>query len=167
MIHSNIASEIDNSASYDMGATDGHEGHALITLRRSGKRPLAFRGAPMACSMSFRVGTPFWYELNVFKAASGGFVADVRHFTKAEGEQDKFTVFVADDLEQILDFFEGYNPAQDIPAEITLDDHALPASELAFQALSLRLKIEEAKSQYESMVSEIFAELEADQSAMN
>ncbi|MEM9726410.1 MAG: hypothetical protein AAF909_13250 [Pseudomonadota bacterium] len=162
MIHTNLANEAEASVAYDTAGVEEQEQFSLITLRRSGQRALGFRGVVVANGMSFRVGTPFWYELNVFKTSASGYVADVRHFTKADGETDKFSVCVADTMEEVLDFFESYKPSHDVRAEFDLEDDSESASELAFKALALRLKIEEAKSQYESMVSEIFSQLEAE-----
>ncbi|MEL6977979.1 MAG: hypothetical protein AAGM38_04790 [Pseudomonadota bacterium] len=148
------------SPSFDPAPAEEPAEASFITVRRSGQRPLGFRGAVVAHGMSFRVGTPFWYELNVFRTATGGFVADIRHFTKADGEQDSFKVCVSDSLEEILDFFEGYEPAHDVKADLDLDQADIAVSELAFKALALRMKVEEARAQYEGMVSEIFAQLD-------
>ena len=132
----------------------------LVTLRRTGQRPINFRGATVAHGMSFRVGTPLWYEVNVFKASTGGFVGDVRMFTKADGEQDKFTVHIAGSLEEIVDFLEEYNPAEDIIVDVNFDDKTMTLADLTFKALAVRARSENAKAQYECLVCDIFSQLE-------
>lgn len=137
----------------------------VLTLRRTGLRPLSFRGNDIAHGMSFRVGPPLWYEINVFKVATGGYVADVRMFTKADGESDKFTVVACETLEQVAEFLEGYEPALDVDVAMDVDNQAAPLTDVAFQALAVRLRVESAKTQYASLVSEIFAQLQDAESA--
>ena len=133
----------------------------LVSLRRSGKRPISFRGVELAHGMSFRVGTPLWYEINVYQASTGSYVGNVRMFTKADGEQDKFSVHIAGSLEEVVDFLEHYNPADDIVVDIKLDDNTKSLADLTFEALALRARTENARAQYQSLVSEIFSQLDA------
>ncbi len=144
----------------DVQAAEPPPPDTLVTLRRTGLRPVSFRGVELCHDMSYRVGTPLWYEINVFHVVSGGYVVDIRMFTKSEGEQDKFTVQVVGSLEEAADFLEGYEPARDVAVDVNFDDPSKTLAELAFEALALRARTENARAQYQGLLSEIFAQLE-------
>lgn len=133
-----------------------------FTLRRTGKRPLTFHGSELCMAMSFEVGTPLWYEINVFRRSDAdGFIVDVRMFTKSDGEKDYFTVRECANFEEVMHYLEGYEPANDVRVDVTFDDDDLTLADLTVQALGLKIKVEEARRQYHGLVGQILYELDA------
>ncbi len=129
-------------------------------LRRTGGRPVRFAGVELCTAMSFGPGAPFWYEVNIFRTHDQQFVVDVRHFTKRDGEQDRFSVFTTASFEDAIQVLETYEPAADIRVDLPVDDESVPLAELGLHAASLRLKIGEARRQFRTLVGEILYELD-------
>lgn len=132
-----------------------------VTLRRMGKRPLAFEGVELCMAMSFVPGSPFWYEVNVFRTTEGGFVAAVKMFFSAENERDICRAWSCESFAQVMEVLEGYDAANDIRIDLPADETALALPELAAHALMLRARAEEARRQFASLVGEILFDLEA------
>ncbi len=131
-----------------------------ITLRRTGGRPVRFSGIELCTAMSFGPGAPFWYELNIFRTSNQKFVVDVRHFTKRDGDKDRFTVFTVDTFDDAMHLLETYDAAVDIRVDLPVDDDSVPLAELGLHAASLRLRIGEARRQFRQLVGEILYELD-------
>jgi hypothetical protein len=131
----------------------------VFTLRKSGARPVSFSGRHLGHHNGYRVGSPLWHELNLYQTDDGRYVGDIRVFTKAQGAKDQFHVAVADSLEEALQFFEGYDPRADVPAELALDDEALSPAELLVQAATLKARVADAVSQYRGVLSVFLADL--------
>lgn len=134
-------------------------GSQVFVLRRSGSRPLSFAGRHLGAANGYRVGTSLWHEINLYQTDDGRFVGDVRIFHKAEGSKDQFVVEVADSLEDVLGFFEGYDAKGDVSADFELDDPALSPAELMVHAASLKYRLHEAVSQYRSVLANFLKDL--------
>jgi hypothetical protein len=132
----------------------------IITLKRSGERPIRFRGYEICCASSHRSGPPFWYELNVFRAADDRFFADVRLYQKSDAFKDRFTVFEAPSFDMALDALKSYDPLRDIPVEPFFDGDVAPV-QIALEAARLRLRIEEARNQFNDLIGEVLSQVEA------
>jgi hypothetical protein len=132
---------------------------SVFTLRKSGSRPVTFSGRQLGHHNGYRVGSQLWHELNLYQAEDGRYVSDIRIFGKAQGSKDQFHVSVTDNLEEALQFFEGYDPRHDVPAELALDDDALSPAELLVQAATLKARVADAVSQYRAVLSVFLAEL--------
>ncbi|MBK1660061.1 hypothetical protein CKO45_17665 [Paracraurococcus ruber] len=141
------------------GFADDPTGSQVFTLRQSGARPVTFTGRHLGQHNGYRLGTPFWHELNLYQTADGRFVADIRVFFKAQGSKDQFHVTIVDSLEEALQVFEGYDARQDVSAEFDLEDAALVPAELMVQAAALRYRIADAQSQYSAVLGTFLAQL--------
>lgn len=149
--------------SYDLGASQPVDlGDPAVehTLRRTGARPVSFRGVQICSAMSYVVGTPLWYEINLFRLVDQTFVVDVRMFTKSETESDKFTVLHVGSFDEAVEALENYEPANDVRVSVDFNDPEAALADLTFQALAVRARVEEARAQYGNLVSEVLADLE-------
>lgn len=134
-------------------------GGSMITLRKSGARPVSFSGRQLGAHNGYRLGTALWHELNLYQTDDGRFVADIRVFTKAEGAKDQFHVFVADTLEDAIGYFESYDPRADVVADFDLDDPEMTPAELMVQAAALKYRVADAQSQYRALLGSFLSEL--------
>ncbi len=128
----------------------------MITLRRTGERPLSFQGAELCNAMSYVPGTPLWYEINVYRTAGETFVANVRMYTRSEDEKDRFSCHEASSFDEVLSWLERYDPAQDIRADLPVDSADMPVIELGLKAAAVRMRLSEARRQYRDLLGEIF-----------
>ena len=131
----------------------------VFTLRKSGARPISFSGRQLGHHNGYQLGSPLWHEVNLYQTEDGRYVADIRVFTKAQGAKDQFHVMVADSLEEALQFFEGYDPRADVPADIAIDDETLSPAELLVQAAALKARVADAVSQYRAVLSAFLSEM--------
>ena len=131
----------------------------IMTLKRSGERPLRFRGYEICCASSHRSGPAFWYEINVFRAADDRFFADVRLYQKSDNAKERFTVFEAPSFDMAIDALRNYDPVRDIPVGCFFDGDAAPV-EIALEAARLRLQIEEARSQYKDLIGDVLGQID-------
>jgi hypothetical protein len=132
-----------------------------VTLRRTGERPMSFRGVEVCSAMSYAPGTPLWYEINLYRTAHESFIANVRMFSKAEHEKDRFAAFEATSFDEAMFWLENYDPANDITADLPLDNTDVPVVELGLKAAAIRMKLAEARRQYRDLLGEIFFAVEA------
>jgi hypothetical protein len=132
----------------------------LITLRRTGERPLSFQGTEVCSAMSYMPGTPLWYEINVYRSAAESFVANVRMFTKSENDKDRFSAYEASSFDEAMFWLENYDPADDIRADLPLDSSEVPVIELGLKAAAVRMRLSEARRQYRDLLGEIFFAME-------
>ncbi|MEO1749992.1 MAG: hypothetical protein AAFR27_15505, partial [Pseudomonadota bacterium] len=121
--------------------------------KRTGMRPMKFKAAEMCSSMSYVAGTPLWYEINIYQKPDDSFVVETKLFTKDENQRDIFRVQEIGSFEGVFEYLENYDTARDIDAEIlNLVDPHMPVARLAMQAAALRLKMEEARRQFDDLV---------------
>jgi hypothetical protein len=128
----------------------------LVTLRRTGERPLSFEGVEVCSAMSYSAGTPLWYEINVYRTVSESFIANVRMFTKSDNDKDRYSAYEASSFDEALFWLEGYNPAEDIRADLPLDSDEISVVELGLKAAAVRMRLSEARRQYKDLLGEIF-----------
>ena len=130
-----------------------------IRLKRVGARPLAFEGEELCMAMSFIPGMPMWFEINVWRTASGGFVTAVKQFHRDADRVDTCRAWEASSFEEVMSGLERFDPAQDMEMDPEPGRHA-SAAELSAAALAMRARIAEARRQYDGLVGEILFELE-------
>lgn len=130
------------------------------TLRRTGARPVSFRGVQVCAASSEPVRAPFWYEVNLFRLVDGSFVVDIRRLSRDGRESPKHTVLRAESFDAAATALETYDPTRDLRAPNGFDDPGVSAADLTFQALGLRARIDEARAQYGALVGEVLADLE-------
>lgn len=131
----------------------------MHTLRQSGGRPLTFSGAQLAMAMNYVPGAPFWYEINIFRLSDGRFVFDVRNFRTSADEDDSFHVFEAATFDELMSKLEGYDAADDVCIDFDLENPSLSVADLTFHAMALRIRVEEARRRYRSLVGQVLYEL--------
>ncbi len=134
---------------------------SAFTLRRTGKRPIAFDGIELCMAMSYVPGTPFWYELNIYRTSVATFVVGIKFFTKDEGEKDIFRAFQAHTFDEVMSVLEGYDTSQDVRIDVQADDDTLSVAELTVKALGLRARLEEARRQFAGLVGQVLFELDS------
>jgi len=131
-------------------------------MKRDGKRPLMFDGTELCSAMSYAPGTPLWYEINIVQKLDESFVVEVRMFTKGENERDRFNAYEFSDIESVFEFLENYDTSHDIDCGIfKLSEAGVSAAELGLRSASLRLRMDEARYQFNDLVGQILYELES------
>ena len=129
-------------------------------IKRPGARPLVFEGVELAMAMSFTPALPYWYEVNLYRTTEQRFVATVRLFYQAEGEQDAVKAWDFASLEQALDKLAHYDAGEDVRVTVDASDLTASAAELAACAMELRSRIMAVRRHYQSLVGEFFYELD-------
>jgi hypothetical protein len=133
---------------------------AHVILRRVGKRPLTFRGVELCMAMSFTPGTPFWYEINIWRTEEQGFVLAIKTFYQSEDERDQSRAWATDSFDQVMDLLEDFDPARHMRPGLAADEPGLAPAEMVARALMQRARIEDARMQYGALVGEILHDLE-------
>jgi hypothetical protein len=133
--------------------TPGGGALARYTLRRSGSRPLAFRGRHLGFATGYRAGAPIWHELNLYEADDGRYVSDIRVFASGARALDQHYVTVADCLEDAIDVFETYDVRFDVPVDFDPADASLAPSELVVHSAALTCRIAESVAQYRALLA--------------
>ncbi len=130
-------------------------------LRRTGKRPLNFKGTELCSAMSFTVGTPFWYEVNIYQKVDETFVVEIKMFAKNENDRELFRAKEISSFIDVFEYLENYQPAHDVDAgPMNFANSTKSVAEIGLQAAELRLKIEEARRQFGDLVGQILYALE-------
>lgn len=130
-----------------------------FSLKRTGQRPFAFSGSEICTSTSHSVGPSLWYELNIYRSNEGQYVVEIKMFNKSSKNKDRFSVIEMSSLEEISSFLEGYDAACDISSSFSLEDDHMPLSLLTLEAISLKIRIEEARSQFKDLAGELLYQL--------
>ncbi|MEM6548597.1 MAG: hypothetical protein AAF713_12745 [Pseudomonadota bacterium] len=133
---------------------------ALQTLQRSGQRPLTFTGVELCMAMSFTPGSPFWYEVNVYRSDDNRFVVRVAMFTTAEDDPEVKRAWECESFGEVMDSLEIYDPAGDLHLGMPADAVGQSALDLAAHALSLRARAAEARRQYAGLIGDLLYELQ-------
>lgn len=147
-------------AAMDAEDTAWGEGQ-LVTLRRTGKQPMRFRGVQIAEATSHSTHGQIWFEVNIWRKARAGFVADIRVFKKGAGEKDVFHVFTAETVDEVLAWLEGFNPTHEVLAEINTGDTIASTGQLTLRAVALRQQLDQVERDYRALIGDLFFELGA------
>jgi hypothetical protein len=139
------------------GAVSGAMGE--VTLRRNGARPISFTGSEIASSSSFSAGQSLWYQIHLYKTNENSFIAAIQMGAQSGLEHSSYSAYTCSNLEELVNVLENYDAAHDISANIDLEGD-ISAAELALEAASLRLKIEEARRQYGEVVGEVLCKID-------
>lgn len=131
-------------------------------IKRSGARPFQFEGTELYSTMSYMPGTPLWYEVNLYRTTDGTFVIDIRMFTKSTDEGDRFTVLTAQNVAEVQEALETYEPAFDVnPGSFDPGAEDTPIADLALATARLRLRIAEARRQFRDLAGELLYKLDS------
>lgn len=132
-------------------------------LKITGRRPKQFQGTLLCSAMSFVPGPPQWYEINVYRVVSGKFIVEVKLFAKSADERDFFRMHECTSFDEVVEFLETHDPATDIDAgKLKIKDDDLAPAEMALAAIAMKLRIEDARRQYGSLVGEILYDVVAE-----
>lgn len=131
------------------------------TLRRTGGRPISFAGVQLTMAMDYAPGCEMWFEINLYRTAEERYVADVRNFKRDADEQDCFSVYEADSLDAALAALEGHDPANHIAIGFDLEAADASLADLTFRALALRVRVENARRQYRTLLGQVLYDLDA------
>ncbi|MGF1453879.1 MAG: hypothetical protein ACFB6R_00735 [Alphaproteobacteria bacterium] len=136
-----------------------------ITLRRSGRQPLRFKGALLAEATGHASEGRLWHELNIYSRQTGGFVVDLRVFKKDRGQKDIFHVHAFETLGEVVSFLEDFDPTADVPVNVDTDAPGCTTARLTLKAVALRQRIEDVTRDYRSLVGDLLFQLEAVETA--
>lgn len=128
-------------------------------LKRDGLTALVFEGRVLVETTSYAPGTRIWYEIAVFSAKSGEYFASIKVFRKAEHAKDSTMAVAFPSRDALVVYLETYDPATDVFVDLDAGDETLSTAELTLKAVSLRQKIDEARLEYRSAVSELLHQL--------
>jgi hypothetical protein len=128
-------------------------------LRRPGARPIVFSGSELAMVMSFTPELPYWYELNIYRTDAQGFVLAIQQFFQSETEEDRCQAWEFESLVEVFDALESYDAAKDV--KIPMDANASTPAEMMAMALELRAQVAAARANFDGLLGELFAELDA------
>lgn len=131
-----------------------------FTVKRSGKKPLRFRGVQLAEATSWRLGSPLWHEIALYRRTRGDVVAAVTVFKKAAQERDVFRAESFGSLEEAALFLEGYDPTGDLTPGFDPDDPSLGAAQLALCAAGLRQRAEQTQRDYQALLGDLLYQLD-------
>lgn len=87
-----------------------------FTLKRTGDAPLRFVGEQLAEATSQAVSgyrQNRYHTISIYRAQSGQVVASIEFESRWKGEDQRQTVFVADEDGAIIDFLRQYDPCDD------------------------------------------------------
>jgi hypothetical protein len=129
-----------------------------VALRRTGERPLAFKGREILSATSYSAGPSLWHQISLYQGESG-LALDIRTYFKREDDRDVFFAAECASLEEAVYLIEQHDPASAIPVEAAIASDQLPSHEVALRAAMLRLRIDEARQQYRDLVGEILYSL--------
>lgn len=131
-----------------------------LNIKRLGGRPLKFNGSELAMAMSYTPSFPYWYEINLYQSEDRQCVATVRLFYQSDEFQDTVRAWKCPSLDDAIAKIELYDAGQDVALALGVNGAAQPAAELAAQALELRAKIADYRRHYQSLVGELFHEMD-------
>lgn len=132
-------------------------------LKITGRRPKQFQGTLLCSAMSFFPGPPQWYEINIYRVVSGKFIIEVKLFAKSDQERDFFRMHECNSFDEVVEFLENHDPAQDIDAgRLKIKDDSLAPAEIALAAIAMKLRIEDARRQFGTLVGEILYDVVSD-----
>jgi len=130
------------------------------TLRRTGRKAVRFEGWQVVEAIGSSAGRHVWHDLNVYRTVKGCIIIELIARRNLPDHQDLFHVKTFDDLTAAAAWLESYRTADDvpIPANLAEVDVALPWAVL--QAVQLRQRIDRLESDYQALLSEVFAALD-------
>lgn len=129
-------------------------------LRRTGQRPFAFDGAVVAFVCGVTPVLPYWYELNVHRASSGGWVSDIRLFSKASDKPDLFRVEQHDDLDAVFAHFERYDPSADLEPGAAMLEAGGTNTQLALHTARLQMQLNRITDHFRALAGDLLNRLE-------
>lgn len=129
-------------------------------IMRTGQRPLIFDGTELCMAMNFIPGAPYWFEINIYRAANQTFVAAVKTFFADENARDRAKAWEFASFDEVMETLESYDAAADMRVDSFADDTSLSAVELAALGYSLMARAKAARDQYAGLMGEILHEVD-------
>ncbi|MEM0986752.1 MAG: hypothetical protein AAGJ32_10930 [Pseudomonadota bacterium] len=124
-------------------------------LARTGAPPIRFRGYQILEVTTYRPGGTLWYEAGIYEKAAGGFIADIRFYSKRSSESNIYRVRVLQARTEVSAYFDAHDAADDVPAPQTLEDPDLPPAVRVIRAAALAQRVDEARRAYADLLSEV------------
>ena len=133
----------------------------IVTLKRTGKQPLRFKGRQIVEATGHSTEGRLWHEVNIWsKVNTGEFVVDLRVFKKGQGEKDIFHAETCSSMAEAAAFLESYDPKTDININVDTDDKTISTAELTLKAVALRQRLEESDRLYQSLLGDMLYQLD-------
>lgn len=125
-------------------------GGGEITLKRTGKPPLRFRGELIEESDGERQRgkeNTRWHELGVYRTEGGKFVLRIAYRTRWQGELDRDDAVILDRPEKVAAALQGYDPCAAVEGYPPGDHYAQRQARL----------MDDVRRRYETQISELLA----------
>ena len=81
-----------------------------IEVLRNGDLPLIFKGEEIGFSSSFRSGKDRWFEVAIFRTASGRYVVNGIGRSSIPGEEDRSWAIVCDRPDEVVEAMKRTSP---------------------------------------------------------
>jgi hypothetical protein len=127
----------------------------MQSLKRSGERPYVAHAAPVATLSGYSTELPFWYEINVYRTVADAYVTDIRLFHKNPNSADMFRVVEHDDMDDVFNYLERYDPSADLDPGRSISEPTASSASLALNAARLQLRVNQLTRHYQATVSEL------------
>jgi hypothetical protein len=151
---------VSNSHDRSGGSAIDKQGAVTHTLRRTGRKAVRFDGWQLIDAVGSSGDQQVWHDLNIYRTVKDTIVVELIARRALADHQDVCQVRTFEDLAAAAAWLESYATAADvpIPAGLASQDVALPWAVL--QAVQMRQCIDRLQSNYQALLSEVFAALD-------
>jgi hypothetical protein len=139
---------------------DDQQPAVTFTLRRPGRKAVRFEGWQLIEAVGSDTNRPVWHDLNLYRTVKDCVVVELIARRTLPDHQDICRVKTFEDLAAAAAWLETYRPADDVPIPASLGavETALPWAVL--QSVQLRQSIDRLESDYQTLITEVFAALD-------
>jgi hypothetical protein len=137
-----------------------HEGAGTYTLRRTGRKAVRFDGWQLVEAIGSEAGRHIWHDLNIYRTVKGCIIVELIVRGNQPDHQDVFHVKTFEDLTAAAAWLESYRCADDVPIPAGLGEAQVALPWAVLQAVQLRQSMDRLESDYQALLSEVFAALD-------
>ena len=138
----------------------GQQAAVTYTLRRTGRKAVRFDGWQLVEAIGSGTGRHVWHDLNIYRSVKGCIVVELIVRRNPPDHQDIFHVKTFDDMAAAACWLESYRSADDVPIPTGLGEVETALPWAVLQAVQLRQTIDRLESDYQALLSEVFAALD-------
>lgn len=132
----------------------------LHTLRRTGRKPLRFKGWQIIEAVGAGTQAKLWHDINIYRTVAGAVVVELIARRQAADERDLFRVESFPDAQAAAGWLEGYRFADDVPVSAGLSSAEMGLPWAVLHAVQLRQQLSRIEENYRALLSEVFAALD-------
>jgi hypothetical protein len=141
-------------------AAGSNEAAVTHTLRRTGRKAVRFQGWQLIEAIGSDGNRDVWHDLNIYRTVKDAIVVELIVRRGLEGQQDTCHVKTFEDLPAAAAWLENYPAAEDAPIPPGLGSNDIALAWAVLQAVQLRQCIDRLASNYQTLLTEVFAALE-------